>query len=461
MHLGLGAFSRAFIALYTEDAIKNTGGDWGIVGVSLRSSKVRNSLAAQDFTYTAAEVGPDQTQCRQVEIVDDILVVKENAIGVLQLMASPAIKIVSLTISEKGYCISPSTGKLDFSLPEIMHDVSKPLPVSAPGLLVRALEARKAAGHPPFTVLSCDNLPKNGQAIENAVLALSRKISEDLTQWIEENGCFPSSMADSITPATTSQDRKNIRRLTGFRDDAPVVHEPYTRWVIEDKFVNNERPDWQSAGVEFVSDILAYDSMKLRMLNGTHTALAYLGYLAGFETIADIVADDDFKKFTQMLWDKEIIPSLTPPPGVSLEQYANEAMMRYSNSSIRHLTSQVAMDGSQKLHRRILSSVYDRHTENAQTPGLILAIAAWMRYVKGVDEFGDEFEVHDPLAEQFAAVAKRDPSPDDWVASLLEIREVFPSHVSKFLYEPVSQTYLELLEKGAHEMVRKVVNNNQ
>ena len=434
VHLGLGAFSRAHIALYTEDAVRNSGGDWGVIGVSLRSPNVRDALVNQQFVYTAAQLDSEQFECRQVEVISDVLVAPENPTAVLRQMANPDIKIVSLTVTEKGYCFSRLTGGLDLQHPDIQHDLANPLPVSAPGFLVRALEARMRAGHLPFTVLSCDNLPENGNTIKRVVLALAEQVDKDLMLWIKENGCFPSTMVDRITPATTQNDRQLVESLIKMKDVAPVVHEPFTQWVIENSFVANEHPDWASAGAQMVNDVHPFELMKLRMLNGTHSALAYLGFLAGFETIADTVADDDFKAFTKVLWTEEIIPTLTAPPGISLAEYAADLMLRYENPKVRHLTAQIAMDGSQKLPQRILGTIDYRFSHNADSPGLILTVAAWMRYVHGIDETGNAIDVRDPLADKFAVMAKSTVEPEDWVASMLNVREVFSERIAEVLF---------------------------
>jgi len=329
--------------------------------------------------------------------------------------------------------------------------------MSAPGFLVRALAARMQADHPPFTVLSCDNLPENGNIIRHVVLSMAEHIDSELVNWIQKNGCFPSTMVDRITPATTPDDQHRIANTTGLFDASPVVHEPYSQWVIENEFVNRSHPDWEGAGAEFVSDVKPYELMKLRMLNGTHTALAYLGYLAGFQTIAETVADNIFCSFAELLWQKEIAPSLNAPAGVSLSKYATDLMKRYKNNNIRHFNWQIAMDGSQKLPQRILGVVQERHSANAHTPGLILAVAAWIRFASGVDEMGAKIEVRDPLSDVFAELASSTNEPELYVTQMLAQRKVFPEAVANILAEPVTEAYLGLLENGAHKMVRKIV----
>lgn len=461
VHLGAGAFFRAHLAIYTEDAIALTGGNWGIIGVSLHSPSTRDVLLSQQCSYTSLQLNPGQATARQVDVISNVLYAPENPQAVLDQMAHPDIRIVSLTITEKGYCLEPSSGTLDVDHPSIKHDLANPLPVSAPGFIVRALALRWTAGHPPFTVLSCDNLPANGRTIRQVVLALAGNIDPELAQWIETNGCFPSTMVDRITPATTADDIETVRALTGLHDAAPVVHEPFSQWVIEDCFVDNKRPDWASAGAQLVTDVRPYELMKLRMLNATHSAMAYLGYLAGFKTIADTVADKQFNAFIHALWQHEIIPCLTPPPGMSLQQYANDLMSRYENPGIQHLTWQIAMDGSQKLPQRILGTVTERLDQSAQVPGMILVIAAWMRYVAGMDESGKKIDVRDPFADRFTELSASELKPADWAGGLLAMREIFPGPLADRLSIPVSQTYTTLARRGAKAMIQDVLDHYQ
>jgi len=459
VHIGLGAFSRAHTLIYTEDAVTHSGGDWGVVGVSLRSSKVRDDLIDQQFAYTALQLNPEKATSRQVELISNVLVAQENPDAVLRLMADPSIKIVSLTITEKGYLLEPPMGNLDALQCISNNDVLNSMQASAPGYIVRALEKRMLAGVRPFTVLSCDNVPDNGCVIQRVVMALAEQISTELATWIEKFGRFPSTMVDRITPATTPVDLEQVSVLTGRCDKSPVVHEPFSQWVIEDDFVNGERPDWRSAGAELVTEVRPHELMKLRMLNGTHSALAYLGYLAGYKTIAETVADESFREFTELVWKHEIIPTLIAPPGVSLATYAQRLMTRYENPTVRHLNWQIAMDGSQKLPQRILGTVENCLTSHTNAPGLLLTITAWMRYVSGIDETGAQIDVRDPMANIFRSLAESSSNPEEWVAKLLAVREVFPENLAKHLVDSITPTYLHLIKHGAHDMVRKVVRD--
>jgi fructuronate reductase len=458
VHLGLGAFFRAFGTIYVEDAVRMSGGDWGIIGVSLQSPSVRDRLAPQDFVYTCVTQDADGGETfRKVEIVQDVLVAPENPEAVLAWMSNPAIRIVTLTVTEKGYCHDPATGRLNLEHPDIVHDLDSPLPRSAPGFLVRALQRRRDAGLPPFTVLTCDNLPENGRLVRRAVLDLAGRIDPSLADWISAEGRFPATMVDRITPATKPEDIERLAQKTGYRDEAPVMCEPFRQWVVEDDFVEaygaDARPDLAAAGAEMVKDVTPYENMKLRMLNGTHSSLAYLGYLAGHETIAETVADPVFAGFVKRLWREEIMPSFAPPEGVDLKTYADALFERYSNPAIRHRTWQIAMDGSQKLPQRILGTISDNLDAGRACPGLMLAVAGWMRYVGGIDEKGQPIEVKDPLAAQLRALSDKAETADRKVAALLGVRDVFSSRLAAELAAPVSQAYEILSVHGARKAI--------
>jgi fructuronate reductase len=451
VHLGLGAFFRAHGAIYLAEAMAAGGGDWGVTGVSLQSPGTRDRLRPQGWAYQAVELGPQGEAARVVTVLRDVLVAPEDPQAVLDAMAAAAIHIVSLTVTEKGYCHEPSTGRLNRDHPDIAHDLAHPLPRSAPGFLVRALQARRRAGLPPFTVLCCDNLPENGRVVRGVVLELARLIDPDLATWIDVEGAFPSTMVDRIVPATTAADLDRLEARTGQRDEAPVMHEPFRQWVVEDRFYGL-RPALEQVGVQIVGDVTAFEHMKLRMLNGTHSSLAYLGYLAGHETISDTVADPVFSAFVQRLWRNEIIPALTPPPGEDLAAYADALLDRYRNPAIRHRTWQIAMDGSQKLPQRILGTIVEGRAAGRDVPGLILSVAAWMRYASGTDEQGGPIEVKDPLAAKLAAQWARDPART--VANFLSLGQVFPPVLREdaAFVRDLTAALAGLVQKGARAM---------
>jgi fructuronate reductase len=452
VHLGLGAFFRAFGCPFISDAMATGGGDWGITGVSLRNPDVRDALRDQGWAYTAVSVGADAETPRVIEVLNDVLVAPENPLAVVQAMADTDVRIVTLTVTEKGYCHIPATGKLDHSHPDIVHDLENPLPRSAIGFIVSALAERMRAGARPFTVLTCDNLPQNGLLVRGLVLEFAGLVDPKLQDWIAKNTCFPCTMVDRITPATTADDIARIAEMTGLYDAAPVVHEPFGQWVVEDNFVDDRRPDLAAAGVELVEDVSRHEDMKLRMLNGTHSALAYAGYLAGHETISQTVTDPVMDKFVRGLWG-EIIPSVAAPSGVDLQEYATSLFARYSNPNIQHRTWQIAMDGSQKLPQRLLGTVRDAFDADRETPLLCLAIAAWMSYVRGVDEAGNAIDVRDPLAEKLRALADNANGSDEAVAALLGVRAVFPEDLQLSLRSPITAAAKDVWAVGVRAAI--------
>jgi fructuronate reductase len=452
VHLGLGAFFRAFGCVYIADAMAASGGNWGVIGVSLRSPDTRDALREQGWAYTSVSLDPHGAMPRVISVLNDVLVAPESPNAVLDALANADIKIVTLTVTEKGYCHNPATGALNLNHPDVQHDLTTTSPKSALGYLVRGLQLRRDRGLAPFTVLTCDNLPNNGKLVRGLVLELAGLIDPKLADWIAAECRFPSTMVDRITPATTAADIEQVQTMIGVRDAAPVMHEPFSQWVIEDSFVNDDRPDFATAGAELVSDVAPYEDMKLRMLNGTHSALAYTGYLAGHETIADTVADAVFADFVRALW-VEIMPTVDAPQGVLLPDYADALFARYANPSIRHRTWQIAMDGSQKLPQRILGTVRETFDAGSAAPMLCLSLAAWMRYVGGVDEAGAPIDVKDPLAQKLRDLVGAAQSPDAVVASLLQVREIFPADLAAKLKEPVTKAAQTLWTHGTRAAI--------
>ena len=450
VHLGLGAFYRAFGAVYVAEAMAASGGDWGIVGVSLKNPTTRDALAPQNWAYTSVTLAENDESTEVIDVLENVLVAPENPAAVLEAMADPGVRIVSLTVTEKGYCHNPATGVLTVDHPDIAHDLQQEMPRSAPGFLVRALARRRAAGVPPFTVLSCDNLPENGALVRQIVLDFAHLIDPSLAQWLGENGQFPATMVDRITPATTPADIARVTAVTGLYDSAPVLHEPFRQWVIEDNFVNGLRPDFAAVGVRMVDDVTSFEQMKLRMLNGSHSALAYLGYLAGHDTISDTVGDPAFAAYVRQLW-AEILPVVRAPQGFDLQVYAQALMERYANPKIRHRTWQIAMDGSQKLPQRLLGSLEANIAKGKPVPGLSLAVAAWMYYVGGIDQTGQPIDVKDPMAEKLSAISDASTTPADKVAALLSLSEIFPIELAENLKAPVTEAAQFLWAQGARQ----------
>ncbi|CTQ49244.1 mannitol dehydrogenase family protein [Jannaschia donghaensis] len=460
VHLGPGAFFRAFNAVYTDDAMAEAGGDWGIIAVSLRSSTARDQLGPQGGCYTSVTLATGGDTHRIISAVRDVLVAPDDPAAVVAIMADPATRIVSLTITEKGYCHDPATGRLNRDHPDIQHDLSNPdAPRSAVGFIVTALARRRDAGQPAFTVLSCDNLPSNGAVARAVVLDFAQAYDADLADWIAANVTFPATMVDRITPATTDADVARLAQTAGYFDPGCVVHEAFRQWVVEDDFIAG-RPAWDQAGAQMVRDVAAHETMKLRCLNGTHSALAYLGYLAGFETIADAVADPDFAALCRKLWQDEILPTVPPPEGEDLHAYCDTLMERYCDRAIRHRTWQIAMDGSQKLPQRLLGTIRDAMDAGHVPAGLCLAVAAWMRYVGGVDEDGKAIDVRDPHAKTLRAASDGADTTEGRVDALLGMTSIFDRDLARnaAFRAAILQAYATLERAGARAAVKDYVS---
>ncbi|PZF78463.1 mannitol dehydrogenase family protein [Aestuariivirga litoralis] len=402
VHLGVGAFHRAHQADYTDAVLAKGDRRWAILGASLRSADTRDALRQQDYLYTLAASDESGERCKVIAALRGVLVAPENPQALVEAMCLPGVKIVSLTVTEKGYCHDPATGTLNDQHPDILHDLATPdAPRSAPGFLVEAIHARKARGLPPFTVLCCDNLPANGRTVAKVVARLAELRSPALGAYVAEHVAFPATMVDRIVPATTDADRARIAAATGLDDAWPVVTEAFTDWVIEDHFPQG-RPDWAA---RFVTDIAPFETMKLRLLNGAHSSMSYLGYLAGHETIASCMQDAALAHFVSCLMNSEVTSTLTVPPGTDVAAYKQALLGRFRNPGLRHRCWQIAMDGSQKLPQRLLGTIRDRLKAGEPIDALALGVAAWMRYVTGVDETGGAIDVRDPLKDELRARA--------------------------------------------------------
>jgi fructuronate reductase len=460
VHLGLGAFYRAHGARYIADAVAASGGDWGIVGVSLQRPDQRDRLAPQGFAYTAVEMAPQGLRLRLIEIVRDVLVAPEDPEAVVAAMADPAVRLVTLTVTEKGYCHVPSIGRLDRNHPQIQRELAGlARPATAPGFLVAALARRHMNGAGPLTIMSCDNLPENGVTLRNVVLDFAGLVDSRLADWIAEQCAFPSTMVDCIVPATTAADIETVAELTGRHDASPVMHEPYREWVIESRFAG-PMPDLAAVGAKLVGDVRPHELMKLRCLNGSHSALAYLGYLDGRETIGETVAVPAFRAYVQRLWRNEIVPTFAPPAGADPHAYCAALLERYANPAIRHRTWQIAMDGSQKLPQRLLGTLADRLSVGLSSPCIILALAGWMRYVGGVDEKGAPIDVRDPLAARLKAAFDSCDHAEGRVEAFLAMKEIFPESLAgnPELRRDLTAALDGLCRTGAGAMVRSLAS---
>jgi fructuronate reductase len=458
VHLGIGAFHRAHMAVYVDDLLKDNP-DWAIVGASLRRPDTKEALEPQDGLFTIAVRDASGTHPRVIGSILKVLDANVEREQLLELMASPQIRIVSLTVTEKGYCHDPATGELDQRHPDIVHDLANPkAPGSAPGMLVEALARRKAAGITPFAVMSCDNLPSNGATVKRIVTKFAELRDAELGRWVADVA-FPGTMVDRIVPSTTDADRAMIAELIGVEDSWPIMTEPFTQWVIEDHFPGG-RPPFEKAGAQLVEDVEPFERMKLRMLNGSHSTMAYLGYLAGYEYISDVMGDEDFVRLIHGLMTEEAMPTLDMP-GVDLGAYRDQLLERFRNPALKHRTWQIAMDGSQKLPQRLLGTIRERIKAGQPFERLGLGVAGWMRYVVGIDEKGENIDVRDPLAMRMMAIAA--DAGDDAEAlyeGLVGLTEVFGADLAdNQAFGETAATHLDsLLEVGVKETVRTITN---
>ena len=414
VHLGLGAFHRAHQAVMTDLAMEASGDlSWGILGVSLRRPDTRDALTPQDGLYTLAlrDGGPDGQAREQLRVVGSVLrvmVAEEDPNAVLERIAYPQTRIVSLTVTEKGYSHEPATGHLRWDDPDILHDLENPhRPRSTIGILVHGLALRRERGLPPVTLMSCDNLRGNGDLLRNLVLAFALRVDVALTGWIDKHCTFPNSMVDRIVPGTDDDDRRRIADKLGVQDAWPVVGEPYLNWVIEDKFAAG-RPAWETqGGATFVRNAAPYERLKLRMVNGPHSVFAYLGALLGHRTVSESVQTPALHAFVDAMMRLEIAPTLKGIPDGGLEEYRRRFLERVANAALPHPIPQVAMDGSQKIPQRLLETIRDRLRAGDDIQRLSLAVAAWLHYLRGEDEQGGRYAIDDPLAARLAKLLSR------------------------------------------------------
>lgn len=432
VHLGFGAFHRAHQALYTDEAMSATGRtDWGIAAASLRrNEKLIPQLKKQDYWYTVSEW--DKNKRQQVKLVGAVIeafAARDDRLPLLQVMSKPSTRIVTVTVTEKGYYLDPTLSFLIRDDEQIKHDLVHPKhPVTAPGLIVEALARRRQAGVPPFTVLSCDNFPDNGKVIRRSVTQLAASINPELSDWINQHVCFPSSLAERIVPATTEKDLDSVCTFLGAEDFCAVICESFRQWVIEDNF-SLGRPEWDLMdGAQFVTDVAPWQKMKQQMLNGCHSLLAYTGVIAGYETIAETLNDNRFLFVARQYLSGEAIARLRIPEGVCPGEYGRQILERFSNPILKHRTDQVASNGTVKLpvcwFPQLESLILSRNCFNC----IALGVAAWFHYLNGTDHKGNNILVNDPMKERLNQLITS-PAPADRVKSLLNRSGIFPEAI--------------------------------
>jgi mannitol 2-dehydrogenase len=458
-HVGVGGFHRAHQAVYADDLLqigKNL--EWGLCGIGLlpHDVRIRDVLRDQDYLYTVVERELGQDEARIIGSIVNFLYAPENRETVLEKLASPATKIVSLTITEGGYYLNQATGEFDDQHPDIKHDLEHPEePNCSFGYLIEALNRRQQRGQPPFTIMSCDNVQSNGHVAQKMLLAFAELRDPAIRNWLERNGAFPNSMVDRITPATTDAHREFVREKYGIDDAWPVVPEGFRQWVIEDHFLDG-RPAWEEAGAEMTSDVLPYEKMKMRLLNASHQTMCYIGMLVGYEYADEAMGDAEIVRFVQRMMDEEVTPILDPVPGIDLEDYKRTLIRRFSNPAIKDTLLRLATEGSARIPKFVLPSIVDSLRSGTPNRLLIFTVATWFRYLTGTDDRGREMQIIDPLKDRLqerARKGKEDPGP------LLEISELFPAALtqSSVFLNALSEAMRYLYGEGARAALTRYV----
>ena len=410
VHFGVGGFHRAHQAMYL-DQLMNEGKalDWGICGVGTMppDQRMRDVLQAQDGLYTLVIKHPDGTMDpRVIGSIVEYLYAPDDPETVLTRMTDPATRIVSLTITEGGYHVNQVTGEFDPGDPGLQHDLEPgAVPTSAFGLVVEGLARRRAAGVPAYTVMSCDNIPGNGHVAKKMLTSFARLKDPELADWIESEVRFPNSMVDRITPVTADADKEALAERFGIEDGWPVVCEPFTQWVLEDDF-GGERPPFEDVGVQLVDDVEPYELMKLRLLNASHQALCYLGYLAGYRYAHEVCQDKLFVDFLLGYMDNEATPTLPPVPGVDLDKYKHQLIERFANPEVRDTLARLCAESSDRIPKWLVPVVRQQLATGGEIARSALVIAAWARYAEGVDEQGEPIEVVDRLRDKLVERAQ-------------------------------------------------------
>lgn len=443
VHLGVGSFHRAHQAWYTEAVMNESGGDWRIIGVSLRRPDMRDKLQPQDCLYSLVTRQNDKADYQVIGAFSEILVAPENPEAVINALAHPDIHVVTLTITEKGYGLNAASGQLDLSQSEIAQDIEgdKP-PRTALGFLAKALARRRDNGLPGLTIISCDNLSENGHKLRTALLQFSTHKDAQLSDWIALHCTFPNTMVDRIVPATTPGDVSQFAHDFGIDDAAPVFTETFSQWVIEKNFAGPV-PPWDKVGAQFVEDVAPFEALKLRTLNASHSLIAYMGCITGKETVAEAIAEPSIRRAVEGLMREEAQPGLNLPEYFSVENYQRALLDRFDNTALNHRCAQIAMDGSQKIPQRVVPIIASQLERDGSIRYATLAIAAWLYYLRGETPS----PIEDPLKEKLALLWRGDKAHA--VDSILSMREIFPIELGE---EPQVRssvlTWLELIAEG-------------
>ncbi len=416
LHIGLGQFAKAHLLFYLDSLLNQSPDDWRVIGVNLRSDKAKEQLAPQNFLYSMISQSAESKEARILGSLADVIGKSELTSGkFLHALLAPSIRIVSLTITEKGYYIS--NGGLNFDHPDIQADLRHPSsPTTAIGWLALGLKKRREEGTKPFTVMSLDNIRGNGRVLRQLVMSYCQRIDPELAAYVEDEVSFPSSMVDRIVPALDAEGRDLAAEMIGFNDEAPVTTEGFCQWVVEDNFTQG-RPPWERVGVTLCHDIDGFESMKLKLLNGAHSSLAYLGVLLDLETVADCMSYAPLRTFIERLLRSEVMPEVDAPSGIDLSDYVAELIVRFRNPYLKHRCAQIAMDGSEKLPQRLLPVIEARLAKNQDIQLLSYAIAGWLVFLQS------QTVIEDPIGKSLQYLAQGDPS--QMVANLVGQSGVF------------------------------------
>jgi mannitol 2-dehydrogenase len=459
VHFGVGGFHRAHQAMYHDRLLsEGTASDWGICGVGVMPAdrRMKQVLKAQDGLYTLVLKHSDGTyEPRVIGSIVEYLYAPDDPEAVIEKMAAPTTRIVSLTITEGGYNINDVTGEFDASNEDVVRDLAPgAVPRTVFGLIIEALRRRWKRGLAPFTVMSCDNLQDNGYRSRRAFTAFARLRDPELGDWVEREARFPNSMVDRITPVTTDADRAEVRERFGIEDQWPVVCEPYTQWVLEDAFTAG-RPPYEQVGVQVVDRVEPYELMKLRLLNGSHQAMAYFGYLCGYRLVHEAAQDPAFQAFLLGYMDKEATPTLAPVPGVDLDGYKYNLIERFSNPQIRDTIARLCAESSDRIPKWLLPVVREQLAVGGEIRRSAAVVASWARYAEGVDEAGQPIEVVDRLRDSLMQLARRQrEDPDVFIAN----REIFGDLIDKKPFVSAYRSALASLhERGARATLESLV----
>jgi mannitol 2-dehydrogenase len=448
VHFGVGSFHRAHQALIIDDLLnQGLARDWAICGVGVMPSDaaMRDALMAQDGLYTLVVKHPDgRLEARVVGSIIEYLYAPDNVEAVIERMAEPDIRIVSLTVTEGGYNIHPVTGEFDLSNPMVRADLAPGAsPATVFGITVEALRRRRERGIDPFTVMSCDNLQDNGAVARRTFVAFATAKDAELGQWIDSAVNFPSSMVDRITPVTTDEDRAQIAESFGIDDRWPVVCEPFLQWVLEDSFTNG-RPPYESTLTQMVSDVAPYELMKLRLLNASHQGLCYFGYLMGYRLVHDAAADPLISGFLRAYMDREATPTLKPLPGIDLEGYKTQLIERFSNPGVRDTVARLCNESSDRIPKWLLPVVREQLAGGGHIEFSAAIVASWARYAEGVDEQGEPIDVADRIRERVMASAAEYPRDRH---SFLRDRDIFGELIEDEHFVTAYDRALDLLHR--------------